>query len=111
MIISRFFSKHSIMTRHTGLLYGCIFSKSYIFWNLPFTMFRSTDTHSHVFEAHKFKSVITENIVYLPSYQVNSNQVAPIDPSFDRRYFGLPEDAFVFCCLYYSYFQFYIIAN
>jgi predicted O-linked N-acetylglucosamine transferase (SPINDLY family) len=44
------------------------------------------------------KDYYTENIVYLPSYQVNSNQVTPIDSSFDRHYFGLPEDAFVFCC-------------
>jgi predicted O-linked N-acetylglucosamine transferase (SPINDLY family) len=44
------------------------------------------------------KDYYTENIVYLPSYQVNSRQPHSPDTSLDRQYFGIPEDVFVFCC-------------
>jgi predicted O-linked N-acetylglucosamine transferase (SPINDLY family) len=44
------------------------------------------------------KDYCTENIVYLPSCQVNSEQIDFPDFSYDRKYFGIPEDSFVFCC-------------
>jgi predicted O-linked N-acetylglucosamine transferase (SPINDLY family) len=44
------------------------------------------------------KDYYAEHIAYLPSYQVNSSQVISVDSDFDRHYFGLSEDAFVFCC-------------
>jgi predicted O-linked N-acetylglucosamine transferase (SPINDLY family) len=49
------------------------------------------------------KDYYTENIVYLPSYQVNSHQLHSPDPSLDRQYFDIPEDVFVFCCLNNTY--------
>ena len=49
------------------------------------------------------KDYYAENIVYLPSYQVNSHQLHSPDPSLDRQNFGIPEDVFVFCCLNNTY--------
>jgi len=46
-------------------------------------------------ESQKFYS---EKIVYLPSYQVNDSQRKISEKVFKRDNFGLPKDAFVFCC-------------
>ncbi|MBS1188067.1 MAG: repeat-containing protein [Burkholderiaceae bacterium] len=45
-----------------------------------------------------------EKIVYLPhSYQVNDRQRTISDKKFTREDFGLPQDAFVFCCFNHQY--------
>jgi predicted O-linked N-acetylglucosamine transferase (SPINDLY family) len=44
------------------------------------------------------KDYYTENIVYLPSYQVNSSQNDFQEILRDKAHFGIPEEAFVFCC-------------
>lgn len=53
-------------------------------------------------ESHKH--YYTEKIVFLPnSYQVNDRQRKISDRVFTRQEFGLPEEAFVFCCFNSSY--------
>jgi predicted O-linked N-acetylglucosamine transferase (SPINDLY family) len=44
------------------------------------------------------KDYYTEKIVYLPSCQVNSEQIDSPDTLYDRKHFGIPEDSFIFCC-------------
>lgn len=46
-------------------------------------------------ESQEFYS---EKIVYLPSYQVNDSQKKISEKPFKRDDFGLPKNAFVFCC-------------
>jgi len=40
----------------------------------------------------------SEKIVYLPSYQVNDSQKKISEKPFKRDDFGIPKNAFVFCC-------------
>ena len=49
------------------------------------------------------KDYYNENIVYLPSYQVNSSQDDFQEIPLDKQYFGIPEGAFVFCCFNNTY--------
>ena len=44
------------------------------------------------------KDYYTEKIVYLPSCQVNSEQIDSPDTLYDRKHFGISEDSFIFCC-------------
>jgi predicted O-linked N-acetylglucosamine transferase (SPINDLY family) len=44
------------------------------------------------------KDYYTEKIAYLPSCQVNSEQIDSPDTLYDRKHFGISEDSFVFCC-------------
>ena len=44
------------------------------------------------------KKYYSEKVIYLPSYQVNDSKEPCIIGSRDREYYGIPEDAFVFCC-------------
>ena len=44
------------------------------------------------------KKYYSEKVVHLPCYQVNSEQPHSPKKSFDREHFGIPKDAFVFCC-------------
>ncbi|MDA9598929.1 tetratricopeptide repeat protein [bacterium] len=46
----------------------------------------------------KNKQYYSENIIYLPSYQVNDSQPVPVDKVGSKRFFDIPEDVFVFCC-------------
>jgi predicted O-linked N-acetylglucosamine transferase (SPINDLY family) len=45
----------------------------------------------------------TEKIVYLPSYQVSDSTRRIAPKNFSRREFGLPPNAFVFCCFNAAY--------
>jgi predicted O-linked N-acetylglucosamine transferase (SPINDLY family) len=45
----------------------------------------------------------TENILYLPSYQVNDTQRQIAEKTFTRQQLGLPEQGFVFCCFNNNY--------
>ena len=50
------------------------------------------------------QSYFSEKIIYLPnSYQVNDRKRRIADKIFNRAEFGLPEDAFVFCCFNNNY--------
>ena len=49
------------------------------------------------------KNHFTENIVYLPCYQVNSSQNYSPDILVDKQYLSIPEDVVVFCCLNNTY--------
>jgi predicted O-linked N-acetylglucosamine transferase (SPINDLY family) len=41
--------------------------------------------------------------MYVPNYQVNSLHTYSPDLSLNRKYFGLPNDVFVFCCFNNTY--------
>ena len=46
----------------------------------------------------------TEKVIYMPdSYQVNNDERIISDKKFTRSEFGLPEEAFVFCCFNQPY--------
>ncbi len=45
----------------------------------------------------------TEKIAYLPSYQVNDRKRKASDRIFTRSEFGIPENAFVYCCFNNNY--------
>jgi protein O-GlcNAc transferase len=45
----------------------------------------------------------TEQIAYLPSYQVNDRKRIVSDRQFTRQELGLPENGFVFCCFNNNY--------
>ena len=45
----------------------------------------------------------SEKIVYLPSYQVNDSQKKISEKPFKRDDFGLPKNAFVFCCFNHNF--------
>jgi predicted O-linked N-acetylglucosamine transferase (SPINDLY family) len=49
------------------------------------------------------KKFYSENVIYLPSYQVNSDQEELSDTSLDKHHFSLPENSFVFCCFNNTY--------
>lgn len=49
------------------------------------------------------KKFYSENIIYLPSYQVNSAQDEFPDTSLDKQYFALPKNRFIFCCFNNTY--------
>ena len=46
----------------------------------------------------KNKKYYTENIIYLPNYQVNDSQDCSEDMIFNKHDFGIPDETFVFCC-------------
>ena len=45
----------------------------------------------------------SENIVYLPNFQVNDSKELPPDIEISRAELNLPEDSFVFCCFNNTY--------
>tara|TARA_B110000037_G_scaffold218597_1_gene281921 strand:+ start:3908 stop:5884 length:1977 start_codon:yes stop_codon:yes gene_type:complete len=49
------------------------------------------------------KKYYSENIIYLPSYQVNDSQKFSHNLHFRRQDFNIPEDSFVFCCFNNTY--------
>ena len=51
----------------------------------------------------KSKKYYSENIIYLPCYQVNDTQNFPKNTSLRRQDFGISEDVFVFCCFNNNY--------
>ena len=51
----------------------------------------------------KNKKYYTENIIYLPNYQVNDSQDCSEDMIFNKHDFGIPKETFVFCCFNQSY--------
>lgn len=51
-------------------------------------------------ESQKF---YTEKIAYLPSYQVNDSHRISSNVDFTKTSFGIPEDAFVYCCFNNNY--------
>tara|TARA_B110000114_G_scaffold67958_1_gene72042 strand:+ start:1701 stop:3677 length:1977 start_codon:yes stop_codon:yes gene_type:complete len=51
----------------------------------------------------KNKKYYTENIIYLPNYQVNDSQDYSEDMIFNKHDFGIPDETFVFCCFNQSY--------
>ena len=51
----------------------------------------------------KSKKYYSENIIYLPCYQVNDTQNFPKNTSLRRQDFGISEDVFVFSCFNNNY--------
>ena len=51
----------------------------------------------------KNKKYYTENIIYLPNYQVNDSQDCSEDMIFNKHDFGISDETFVFCCFNQSY--------
>lgn len=52
----------------------------------------------------KYREHYSENIIYLPnSYQINDNDRIHSNENLTRSEFGLPDDAFVFCCFNNNY--------
>ncbi len=45
----------------------------------------------------------SEKIIFLPTYQANDSKSKDINPTPDRSTYGLPEDAFIFCCFNSAY--------
>jgi len=51
----------------------------------------------------QFQYAYTENIIYLPSYQVNDPKRKIADKIFTREELGLPATGFVYCCFNNNY--------
>ena len=52
----------------------------------------------------KYRKYYSEKIIYMPdSYQVNNDERLISNKKFERSDFGLPENAFVFCCFNQPY--------
>ena len=51
----------------------------------------------------KNKKYYTENIIYLPNFQVNDSQDYSEDMIFNKHDFGISDETFVFCCFNQSY--------
>jgi len=45
----------------------------------------------------------SEKIIFLPTYQVNDSKSKSISPTPGRSTYGLPENAFIFCCFNSAY--------
>ena len=51
----------------------------------------------------EFRGAYSEKIIYLPSYQANDPKREISDREFTREEFGIPKDAFVYCCFNNNY--------